>query len=451
MDSNAIVQILALCKKFKTLAGRGEFFTKEANLRLNSDMAFDLVKSMDRMFNQLELELKSDSAIFLPEMNDADGESRYLLADVDECVKAISTRSYDSVRYFLNRLVNYQMRNGFWHQHPVKSSDAIDKETKRIFNTSSNAYESAMRLMEELEHTKEKISSISSSVERNASTAASTISKLSSEAAVRLNDIESIYSSAKVYSEEVPKIISESSVVLAGLKTNLQEEEKIIAEMTDKRVEVLKFNKLAQDKVDSMLKSLSEELEAAVSAKKNVEEAADLIKAKEEYFSERNKYLDDLIGREVGSSLFETFKQRKNEISSSINFWKWSVLFVTVATLMWVFFLFGNKDVSAMSWQLVLINTIKSIPVVGLLLFTISQYTKERNFQEEYAFKSAVALTINSYANQLDDKVNKDKLVMDSVSAIYRSPVDNGSTKISSKEVSGVIKDLSDTVRELRS
>lgn len=451
MDGVSVAHILDMCKKFKTMARRRELFSKELSPGLNPDLIFDLVKNLERMFSQLEAELKSDSAIFLPEMNNVEGEARHLLDDVNDCLSSISNRSYDGARYFLNRLVNYQMMYGFWNQHSIKKFDTLEKEAKQLFNSSTNVYEGVKRLMDELEYTKEKLSNISSSVEKNSSDAAKTISKMSSEAAVQLSNIESIYSSAKVYSEEVPKIVSESSFVLANLRSNLQEEEKIISEMNDKRVEILKVSKEAQEKVDSTLKDFSEKLESAVLAKKDVEDAVCVIKEKEEYFNERNKYLDDLIGREVGSSLFETFKQRKNEISGSIAFWKWSVLLVTIATILWVFFLFGNKDVSAMSWQLVLINTIKSIPVVGLLLFTISQYTKERNFQEEYAFKSAVALTINSYANQLDDKANKDRLVMESVSTIYRSPVDQGAAKISSKEVSSVIKDLSDTVKSMRS
>lgn len=157
--------------------------------------------------------------------------------------------------------------------------------------------------------------------------------------------------------------------------------------------------------------------------KSSFEKKLIFVESKSEYFTERNGYLDDLIGREVGASLFETFKQRKGEIGSSIGFWKWSVPVTTIVTIIWIFFLFGNGDLSNLSWQVILINSFKALPIIGLLLFAISQYTKERNFQEEYAFKSAVALTINSYADQLQGEENKDKLIMDSVNSIYRSPV----------------------------
>src|SRR6201999_2946260 len=49
------------------------------------------------------------------------------------------------------------------------------------------------------------------------------------------------------------------------------------------------------------------------------------VEGKYDYFSERNDYLDTLIGREVGASLFETFKQRKTELNKPIIFWRWAI------------------------------------------------------------------------------------------------------------------------------
>ena len=65
----------------------------------------------------------------------------------------------------------------------------------------------------------------------------------------------------------------------------------------------------------------------------------------------------------------------------------------------------------------------KSSPFFFLLYYCIAQYNKERNFQEEYAFKSAAALTIKAYADILKDDKNKDELVLKAVYGIYRSPV----------------------------
>ena len=168
------------------------------------------------------------------------------------------------------------------------------------------------------------------------------------------------------------------------------------------------------------------------------------------YFEERNSYLDDLIGREVGASLFETFKQRKAELNTSITFWKWCVPITALATIIWIFVLFGNGDLGALGWQVIFINSLKAIPAVGLLLFAISQYNKERNFQEEYAFKSAVALTVNSYADQINAESNKDKMIMESVGEIYKTPLSRKNNQANeAKTLIGTARELTDVAKSL--
>lgn len=56
------------------------------------------------------------------------------------------------------------------------------------------------------------------------------------------------------------------------------------------------------------------------------------------------------------------------------------------------------------------------------MYYCISQYNKERNFQEEYAFKSASALTIKAYADILNEVSKKDELVFEAVNNLYKSP-----------------------------
>ncbi|WP_215899537.1 hypothetical protein, partial [Acinetobacter oleivorans] len=131
-----------------------------------------------------------------------------------------------------------------------------------------------------------------------------------------------------------------------------------------------------------------------------------------------------------------------------------SIPTIALVSAFWIVYLFWGVDPASISWQLLLINSIKTLPVLGLFFFTTSQYTKERNFQEEYAFKSAVALTVNSYAEQLKETANQDKLIMDSVQTIYMPPskqkVEQQKEGVSSiqnlKEMIGQVKEIKDIV-----
>ena len=101
-------------------------------------------------------------------------------------------------------------------------------------------------------------------------------------------------------------------------------------------------------------------------------------------------------------------------------------------------------------WQAFAINTLKSIPAIFLLLFSINQYRKERNFQEEYAFKSAVALTIDAYASRITDVANKDRLIMETVLSIYKTPIEERhSERKASKSTNEMMKTMLETARDL--
>lgn len=177
-----------------------------------------------------------------------------------------------------------------------------------------------------------------------------------------------------------------------------------------------------------------------------------LVEEKTMYFEERNQYLDNLIGREVGASLFETFKQRKLELNKPLNFWKWSVATMAVLTFIVIFAIFTNffgylgNISSALKWENILVNTLKSSPFFFLLYYSIAQYNKERNFQEEYAFKSASALTIKAYSDIINDETKKDELILKAVYGIYRSPIYNRLK--STKEVSSALDMIGEIVNK---
>ena len=149
------------------------------------------------------------------------------------------------------------------------------------------------------------------------------------------------------------------------------------------------------------------------------EKKLEFIEGKKAFFEERNNYLDELIGREVGASLFETFKQRKGELEKPVNKWLWIVIAMAILTFGAILTIFTNAfgllgtvptDISTTR---LITNSIKSLPFFFLLFYAIAQYNKERNFQEEYAFKSAVALTIKAYSDIITNEVLKDKFYLD--------------------------------------
>lgn len=256
-----------------------------------------------------------------------------------------------------------------------------------------------------------------------------------------ITEITSLLTNSTSYNEKINAIFSQTSQKFDEIEKLGVEE----SEVFKKQKEI--FNTYQQT-IAQYIKTIEEHT-------KEYENFLTLTEEKMKYFTERNQYLDELIGREVGASLFETFKQRKIELNNPVTFWKWAVPVMSIATVGWIIYLFhgnGTNTDIVFWWETFAINTLKSIPPIFLMFFSLSQYKKERNFQEEYAFKSAVALTIEAYANRLIDEKNKDELVMKSVSEVYRSPIEvkyTSNDEKPTKQILETVKNMSETVKEV--
>ena len=78
-------------------------------------------------------------------------------------------------------------------------------------------------------------------------------------------------------------------------------------------------------------------------------------------------------------------------------------------------------------WLNIMISILKTSPAFILLGFVFSQYKKERNLQEEYAFKSAVAMTLTAYSEMLSESddpknISRQQMLLKSIEMVYNQP-----------------------------
>jgi hypothetical protein len=391
-----------------------------------------------KVYDHFRQEITSENFITLPfSYNFPDYGSGNLASDLTSISSYLQRNDFHNAFSLILRLAIYQRAYGFWEYNErryLKSSEKKIQNDNELLEAKKALIDARIASLDEL------VSAIQSSHDKLDGFNEDSISKIKSlESALQNiisnNDmINNVYNNATTTAEKI-----NSQLTLSESKKN--DLDRLLAK--------------ANEQVDEINKSIAEyKGEYGTTAKKfedltnDFNEKLEFVEGKHEYFTERNSYLDDLIGREVGASLFETFKQRKNELSPSVTFWKWAVPCLAVATVAWIFLLFHWSSDKEMSYQLLIINSIKALPAIGLLLFGIAQYGKERNFQEEYAFKSAVALTLNSYAEQLKNIENKDALILASVSSIYKSPIFHAKIKLDDGK--GVMDSLSELIGRVR-
>ncbi|MBI5916821.1 MAG: hypothetical protein HY842_15710 [Bacteroidetes bacterium] len=335
----------------------------------------------------------------------------------------------------LNRFVYYQVANGFWDRAVRKIHSSQDVNVVELNDKIVTLEKVIKQKIEEVSNEKQNLVDFISQktselqqIERNVQTANT-----------NTNQINSLLTDSTQNNEKINSLVTQQQEKFEEIKKTIEEQKK----------EYSTFKSELEHSIQTgqgFIKSFEEKNE---DFKKNL----DFVDSKKKHFEDRNSYLDNLIGREVGASLFETFKQRKNELSNPVFWWSIAVPITTIATIVWVIVLFDDlQSIHDLNqrWEFFAINTLKTAPAIILLFFVINQYRKERNFQEEYAFKSAVALTIKAYSEQIKLEENKDKLILEAVGRIYSSPIHQKSHKEEdSKNLIDEVKNIKDTVIDL--
>jgi hypothetical protein len=127
-------------------------------------------------------------------------------------------------------------------------------------------------------------------------------------------------------------------------------------------------------------------------------------------------------------ALGSKFHDRENKLTEKIPFWKRLIILMTLGTMIWVlivFTCFPSKFDN--EWVNLLVNLLKTTPVFILYGFVFKQYSKERNLEEEYAFKSAVAMTLTAYSRMLaegdrDPNKSRQEMLLKSIENLYKAP-----------------------------
>jgi len=392
-----------------------------------------------KVIKQLHQELEDSGYITLPTAYSYGGEigNGNLVSDLSSLISHINSENFNASTQFLLRLAHYQRVNGFWELNIRRT---IKKSEKKITEETESLELQKIVIRERIEELKD----IKSEAEQYKNNVLTFLNENSSQ----VKTLEAALQNLINQSDNINNMYTNASNVVEKINSQLslgESKRKDIESLHDESKEELSDIK---SKLSEIKNENNDNINVFNALKSSFEEKLSFVEDKHSLFIERNKYLDDLIGREVGASLFETFKQRKNELSPSVTFWKFAVPLLAFFCIVWVFLLFHWSEPQQIDYKILLINSLKALPAIGLLLFGIAQYGKERNFQEEYAFKSAVALTLNSYAEQLLSDENKDALILASVSSIYKSPIHQSKIKI--EDGKSAVESLSDLISKIK-
>jgi hypothetical protein len=347
----------------------------------------------------------------------------------------------------LYRLVYYLVQNGFWLKE-----DRIEykRENEYIQNLKNNLSlitekieqnrKYSTNLLNELTNEKSQISSFI----QNKNQEFSEISNLLPIARKHNEEINALFNSSIDTNQQILGLLNQQNTNLETTKERIKSEAEIFDNL------VLEFKNLKHE-IDSQLR---------INEKNNTHFETQLasILDKSKNFDERLNILNEIIGKEAAVAVFNTFNTRKSELKTSIKIWGFLVFIIGIIAMVLIISIFTNffghlgGYPNNIDWKFLVISSIKSIPIMATMYFTIKQYTRERNFQEEYAFRSAIALTVQAYGDMAGSK--REELIAKAVENIYKTPTMMSEKRsfmnIRAQSITNTLNELIENVKQLK-
>lgn len=408
--------------------------------------ASELVHLISKMTIQLRNELEKGLKFFLPftENFSNDFGTVNLHQDLNQILSYIQHKRFDRIEPILEKLIHYQIKNGFWDKSNVKSHSINQEELKKqknaieinqiALNKNIENYESLKNLIEE--KTKEFNDFVIDKKEE-------------------LSQVLNLFNNAKSYLNDITDIksqIQNKETEINGILKSVNEKlESITIDISDYK------NDFEIIKTDNT--SLKKELDTKI-----FDASLQLEKAKEElaFIDSKKSQIEILTGMAADGALGSKFDQRQVKLDKALTFWKWAVPLVSLLTLTWIIIVFTCLTPHFKNeWLNILINIIKTTPMFILLGFVFSQYKKERNLQEEYAFKSAVAMTLTAYSGMLskadtENNVSRQQMLLKSIELVYNqpniyTPRNVRTPNISSKDFNETLSTLTEAIKNIKS
>lgn len=333
-------------------------------------------------------------------------------------INSCQNNNFHQAENHLLALLNYQIILGFWKE---------DDKKNYLKEEDQKAFDKLKLIREEYENLKQVSHKIVANLEKQISSTEEFVAQKKAE----IQQISQNLQTTNQHTNQISDLLNQSTDRNAKIESLLKENEKLNLDVQKAFDHIKETIEQQEGKFSDLVKKEEEQISQLQTKNADFTQKLEFVEGKKAFFQERNEYLTKLVGMEVGASLFESFKKRKDELDKPVSKWFWSVIVMTFISLICVLAIFTNifgwlgPVNSTFSWEIIVINAIKSFPFIYLLYYSVSQYNKERNFQEEYAFKSAMALTVMAYVDLLKDDNNKDKLLTESVLRIYKAPIYN--------------------------
>jgi len=402
------------------------------NVMFGNYNALEFKKLYKSIINRFEALMQSNMVLMLPTSYFPNGSENNIIGVLSGLVSSISNKNNQGIFNCVRYIFEYCIQFGNWERNITdkpsitqENIESLAEEIKLFQKKLEQENNKLIRLIEEYSKSKNELDY-----------------KIT-QATEFYNTIKAKAKDANEYDTSIRSYLSSSEAnknTIETLKTNIANlEQKITENIED-------YKKRFEDVVTQNTRSLS-----------LIREAEDLQK---NILSQKQE-VENLIGAAADGSLGTHFRERKNQIQKNVFTFGMLAIYSLIATAVWVFIVFYGFDINNSDWVHFVINILRTSPAWFLVWWLISRYSKERKLQEEYAFKSAIAMTMREHSKLLkatdsgdvDKRDSQQIMLLKALDNIY-SPPDIKQSKegdnISPKNVEGFISKLTELIKEFR-
>ncbi len=407
--------------------------------------AEDFMVLFNRMIRQLQHELTDGLKLLLPNTENYQNDfgSVDLSSELPLFKRYFESKNFTHLEPLLDKFIHYQIKNGFWNKTVIKTTVIEQNKLKAQFELIDKNQKALTNNIEAFENLKQNFSQ-------------------------KIAEIDSIILTKKAELDQITQNLNSSTnqsneitVLLASVTNKDTEASGIIHNLTGKveaiDVDIKNYQEsygIIENQWETLEKDLQKNLKDATS---NFEKSKEHI----EFTESRREQIEKLTGMAADGALGTKFHQREETIEKGRKLWIWIVPIMTIVSIFWIIAVFNWYPAKFKNeWVNLSVNLLKTAPAFILLGFVFKQYTKERNLEEEYAFKSAVAMTLTAYSNMLSERDierndSRQKMLLESIEKLYNQPKiypEKSSTvfSFSTKHLKDSVDSLNESVKNVK-
>ena len=408
--ANAIQEFNSVEKQFEEIAAQKYQKEQSIDTIIIQDYTLSEIFSYSReVIKKISDRIEQDNWQILPNniVTQEFGQYQFYLCIV-EMKNGLTQPNYDYACQRLKALISYATINGFWNvpkriELGIRES-SLTKLEERAQLTMEHIDKRAEIATTTIKQLTDKITELNKLI-ADKRKEFSVLQTNQTQSNNLLNDIKNFNKNAETFSATIEQTKNKCNGILTDLE---KKQEKVTQQQNDidKQIElantnIQEFETNSKEKIDSIQSGYD-----SVSA--NVDEVR------------------KMMGYITDGTLSHSFNERKKIIERNEKKWMWISIVSLVLLIAWICIIFIWLSANTgIVWADILINGIKATPLVFAFGFAITEYSKERNLQEEYAFRESVAATLTAYLNQLDGEISEEQkgLLTSTVEKLYTKPI----------------------------